>query len=55
MIKVICDKCDQEITDTNDISAVVEGGAAKHYHKSDCFTEARDNLSIRVTRPIEPV
>ncbi len=44
MIKVICDKCDQEITDPNEVSAVVENGEVKHYHKTDCFTEARDKL-----------
>ena len=54
MMKIICDKCEQEITDPNDISAVFEDGVAKHYHKSDCFVEARDRLvSIRAL-PAEP-
>jgi hypothetical protein len=44
MIKVICDKCDQEITDANEVSSVVEDGEVKHYHKTNCFTEARDKL-----------
>ena len=47
MIKVICDKCDQEITDPNEVSAVVENGEVKHYHKTDCFTEARDKLHLK--------
>ncbi|AQT67946.1 hypothetical protein STSP2_01098 [Anaerohalosphaera lusitana] len=45
MIKVICDKCGQEITDATDVSTVVEDGQAKHYHKSGCFTDARATLT----------
>ena len=54
MMKIICDKCEQEITDPNDISAVFEDGTAKHYHKSDCFVEARDRLVYLRSRPTEP-
>lgn len=53
MIKVFCDKCEQEITDVADVSAVVEDGVAMHYHKSACFTEARTRLT-RISRTVEP-
>ena len=55
MIKIFCDRCDQEIADSNEISAVVEDGVAKHYHKSDCFTEARDKLKSLNVKSKEPV
>ncbi len=55
MIKIICDKCEQEITDPNEISAVFENGVAKHYHKSECFMEAREKLKSVADRPIESV
>ncbi len=53
MIKVICDRCNQEITDPKEISAVVEDGEAKHYHKSACFVEARDKLKSIKAIPLE--
>ena len=49
-MKIFCDRCDEEITDADEISSVVEDGQAKHYHKSDCFTEARDNLKVKIVR-----
>ena len=44
MMKIFCDKCEQEITDPAEISTVFEDGEAKHYHKTDCFTSARNVL-----------
>ena len=54
MMKIICDKCEQEITDPNDICAVFEDGIAKHYHKADCFVEARERLVSLTNRSAEP-
>lgn len=53
MMKIFCDKCDQEITDPNEISAVFEDGVSNHYHKSDCFMEARDRLKPTRAQPVE--
>jgi len=55
MMKIFCDKCEQEITDPNEISAVFEDGVAKHYHKSDCFMEAREKLKSVAAKPLESV
>lgn len=55
MMKIFCDKCDQEITDPNEISSVFEGGEAKHYHKSNCFMEAREKLKSVAAKPAESV
>ena len=55
MMKVFCDKCEQEITDPNEVSAVFENGVAKHYHKSDCFMEAREKLKSVAVKPLESV
>lgn len=55
MMKIFCDKCEQEIIDPNEISAVFEDGVSKHYHKSDCFVEAREKLKSVAAKPIESV
>ncbi len=44
MLKIICDKCEQEITDLKDVSNVMDGADASHYHKDGCFDEAREKL-----------